>query len=244
MKHNIVIACLIAAIIGTSFKPANMIGNTGSKNPKQNEKPWKVLFDGKSTAGWHSYGKTTAGTAWKVDDNSLHLDAASKKQGASGGDLVTNDEFADFQLQLEWKISKNGNSGIIFYVCEDPGKYPDTYNTGLEMQVLDNEGHPDAKIHKHRAGDLYDLIASRTETVKPAGQWNKAEIISKGGNLELYLNGTKVVTTVLWDDSWKQLVAGSKFASMPGFSIYKSGKIALQDHGDDVWYRNIRIRKL
>lgn len=112
------------------------------------------------------------------------------------------------------------------------------------MQVLDNELHSDAKIHKHRAGDLYDLIASNKEMVKPAGEWNKAEIKSKDGQLKLFLNGTKVVSTTLWDENWKKLIAGSKFASMPGFGTFKSGKIALQDHGDEVWYRNIMIKKL
>jgi hypothetical protein len=112
------------------------------------------------------------------------------------------------------------------------------------MQVLDNERHPDAKIHKHRAGDLYDLIACKKEVVKPAGEWNKAEVKCKDGKVELYLNGTEVVETTLWDDNWKKMVAESKFKTMPDFGTYKTGKIALQDHGDDVWFRNIMIRKL
>ncbi|WP_207423235.1 3-keto-disaccharide hydrolase [Desertivirga brevis] len=205
---------------------------------------WITLFDGKTTKGWHSYGRSEAGSAWKAEDGVLHLDAASKNSGAIGGDLVTNEEYKDFHLKLEWKIAPKGNSGIIFYVNEDPSSYPNTFNTGLEMQVLDNEGHPDAKIHKHRAGDLYDLVPSAKETVKPAGQWNESEIISKQGKLEFYLNGSKVVATTLWDESWKSMIAGSKFASMPGFGTFKTGKIALQDHGDDVWYRNVTIKKL
>src|SRR5690606_1665410 len=123
-------------------------------------------------------------------------------------------------------------------------KYPETYNTGLEMQILDNDGHPDGKIHKHRAGDLYDLIPCSKETVNSPGNWNKVDIISDKGHLEFHLNGTKVVETTLWDADWKDLISKSKFASMPGFSTYKKGRIALQDHGDEVWYRNIRIRKL
>lgn len=205
---------------------------------------WIKLFDGKTTNGWHTYGKETAGSAWKVENGVLHLDAGAKKQSGGGGDLVTNEEFSDFHLKLDWKISQNGNSGIMFYVKEDPSKYKNTYNTGPEMQVLDNNGHPDAKIHTHRAGDLYDLIASSVETVKPVGEWNHAEIVSKDGKLDFYLNGTKVVSTTMWDDQWKKMIAASKFKDMPGFGIFKSGKIALQDHGDDVWYRNIMIKKL
>jgi len=165
-------------------------------------------------------------------------------QNKEGGDIVTNDSYENFDLKLEWKISKNGNSGILFLVNEDTAKYKYTYYTGPEMQVLDNKGHPDSKIVKHRAGDLYDLISSSSEVVKPAGEWNQAEIILNQGKLELFLNGTNVVTTTLWDDNWNKLVAGSKFKDMPGFAKSHSGKIALQDHGNEVWYRNISIKKL
>lgn len=210
---------------------------------------WIILFDGKSTAAWHGYGNKPAGTAWKVEDGALHLDGASKKkENASGGDLVTNEEFGNFDLKLEWKIAPKSNSGIIFYVNEDPSKYPNTYNTGPEMQVLDNgtptrPGHPDAKLYTHRAGDLYDLLASK-EAAKPAGEWNQVEIISKNGKLDFYMNGVHSLSTTMWDDHWKQMVAVSKFKDMPGFGTFKKGRIALQDHGDEVWYRNIRIKKI
>jgi len=207
---------------------------------------WKSLFDGKTTQGWHTYGKETIGKAWKVDDGALHLDAAAKKdwQTKEGGDIVSAESFDNFHLKLDWKIAPKGNSGIILYVQEDPAKYPYAWHTGPEIQVLDNNGHPDAKIHKHRAGDVYDLIASSPETVKPAGEWNQIEIISNKGKLEVVQNGVKVVSTTLWDDQWKALIAGSKFASRPGFGTFKSGKIALQDHGDNVWSRNILIKRL
>jgi hypothetical protein len=111
------------------------------------------------------------------------------------------------------------------------------------MQVLDNAAHPDAKITKHRAGDLYDLIVSK-EVVKPAGEWNHAEIISNNGKLEFYLNGQQTLSTNLWDENWKTLVAGSKFKERADFGTFKKGKIALQDHGDNVWFKNIRIKRL
>lgn len=219
------------------------IGMTGCSASKDSNNPngFRPLFDGKTTAGWHTYGKSTASSAWKVEDGTLHLVPSG---GQNGGDLVTNEEFDNFHLKLEWKISPKGNSGIIFYVNEDLSKYKKTYNTGPEMQVLDNNGHADGKIHKHRAGDLYDLIASSEEPVKPVGQWNQAEIISNNGKLDFILNGKKIVSTTLWVDNWKKLIAGSKFATWPGFGAYHSGKIALQDHGDQVWYRNIMIKKL
>jgi len=207
---------------------------------------WITLFDGKTTNGWHTYGQPKAGEAWKVTDGAITLDTAKKAgwQVKGGGDLVTDQEFENYDLKLEWKIAKNGNSGIIINIKEDTTKYKQTWMTGPEMQVLDNNGHPDAKIIKHRAGDLYDLISSSKETVKPANEWNEVEIMSNKGKLDLFLNGTNIVSTTMWDDGWKKLIAGSKFADMKDFGTFHSGKIALQDHGNGVSFRNIRIRKL
>jgi Domain of Unknown Function (DUF1080) len=207
---------------------------------------WVSLFDGKTTAGWHTYGKSSVGEAWKIADGALYLDTTQKLdwQTKGGGDIVTNDEYENFHLKLEWKIAKDGNSGIIFYVHEDTAKYQYVWHTGPEMQVLDNDGHGDGKIIKHRAGDLYDLISCSKETVKPVGEWNEAEIVSNNGKLDFFLNGTNVVSTNMWDSAWKQMLAASKFKDMKDFGTYKKGRIALQDHGNTVWYRNIRIKKL
>lgn len=209
---------------------------------------WISLFDGNSTKGWHNYGKTTVGNAWKAGDGVLFFDAGAKKNGATGGDIVSDLEFENFHLSLEWKISPKGNSGIMFYVHEEPSKFKNTYESGPEMQVLDNgtpttAGHPDAKLYTHRAGDLYDLLASK-EAVKPAGEWNRVEIVANKGKLDFYMNGQHTLSTTMWDDNWKRMIANSKFASWPGFGNYQKGRIALQDHGDDVWYRNIKIKRL
>lgn len=213
---------------------------------QKKQQGWKLLFDGKTTNGWHTYGYNTVGKAWNIEDGSLHLDAENKNNWPKNEskDILTDDEYQNYHFKADWKIAKNGNSGIIFNIHEDKAKYANTYETGLEMQVLDNNGHPDAKIHKHRAGDLYDLIASSSEPVKPAEEWNHAEIMLKDGKLDLILNGVHVVTTTLWDDNWKQLVANSKFKTMPDFGTFKTGKIALQEHGEQVWFKNIKIRKL
>ena len=205
---------------------------------------WVLLFDGASVNGWHTYGKNTVGSSWKVSDSSLFLDTTKINGQREEGDLITNDEYENFHLSLDWKVAQGANSGIIFHVNEDTTKYKATYETGPEMQVLDNECHPDAKINKHRAGDLYDLVACSQETVKTAGEWNHTEIKLQNGTLDFFLNGTNVVSTTMWDDNWKNRVANSKFKSMPGFAAFRKGKIALQDHGDNVWFRNIRIRKL
>lgn len=206
---------------------------------------WTKLFDGQTLNGWSKYGGGEVGKGWKVENGELYLDAANKENWAEGdgGDIVTNEEYENFHFKYEWKISPNGNSGVIFLVHDSP-EFENTYHTGPEMQVLDNNGHPDAKIVSHRAGDLYDLIVSSQETVKPAGEWNQAEISINQGKLDMMLNGVTVVSTTLWTPEWEALVAGSKFKDMPGFAKYKKGKIALQDHGDVVHYRNLVIKKL
>lgn len=199
---------------------------------------WVLLFDGQTKNGWHTYNKKGNADDWKIENGVLVLNSTKKDI-----DLVTDKEYENFHLMIDWNISEGGNSGIMFSVNENP-KYDRDYKTGPEMQVLDNERHADAKIPKHRAGDLYDLISSSSEPVKPAGQWNTAEIIKNKGSLEFKLNGTTVVTTTLWDDNWKKLVAGSKFKEWKDFGTYKKGVIALQDHGDKVSYRNIKLKEL
>ena len=224
----------------------NTMMNVAILNEEEKKDGFQLLFDGESTKGWHTYGGGATGAAWKTADGLLQLDASQKEKGkiVGGGDIVTDDEFENFHLKLDWKVSKNGNSGIMFYVNEDTVTYKKPYETGPEMQVLDNDGHPDAKIIKHRAGDLYDLISCSKETVKPAMEWNQVEIKCVNGKLDFWLNGENVVSTQLWDDAWTKMVAASKFKQWPGFGTFKKGRICLQDHGDTVWFRDIRIKKL
>lgn len=217
-----------------------------SLSEKERKEGWELLFDGKSTKGWHKYGGTPIGSAWKVAEGSLYLDPSVKDdwQIKGGGDIVSDKQYKNFHLKLEWKIAQNGNSGIMFYIHEDSLNYRWPWMTAPEMQVLDNEGHADGKIKKHRAGDLYDLISCNQETVRPFGVWNSVEIKSLDGKLDMWLNGVNVVSVQLWGEDWKKLIAGSKFATMKGFGMYQEGHIGLQDHGDQVWFRNIKIRKL
>src|SRR6187399_1717726 len=186
---------------------------------------WQLLFDGTSTKGWHKYGDTATGSAWKIDS-------------------VTNDEYDNFDLKLEWKIDTCGNSGIIIFITEDTAKYTWGWQTGPEMQILDNKCHPDTAYITHRAGSLYDLITVSKETVKPALEWNQVEIKSLNGKLDFWLNGENVVSTTMWDDNWKKMIAGSKFKAHPDFGTVKKGKLGLQDHGNNVWFRNIKIKKI
>jgi hypothetical protein len=246
--HRLFTLSVAAALVAgcSTSKPSSMSNNQNTAAAQADKDGWIALFDGQTTNGWHSYGSTTAGKAWRAVDGAIHFDPEAKKTlgNKEGGDLVTNEAYDNFHLSLDWKVAPNANSGIIFYVQDNPQKYNATYMTGPEMQVLDNGGHPDAKIHKHRAGDLYDLIASSKEPVKAVGEWNHVEIISNKGKLDFYLNGEHIVNTTMWDDNWRNLIANSKFKSWEGFGAFKSGHIALQDHGDAVWFRDIKIKRL
>lgn len=232
------------ATVGICFSQDNTL------TQKEKADGWKLLFDGKTFNGWHTYGRETAGKAWKIEDGTLFLDANAEKNlpDSEHGDLVTYDEYANFDLKLDWKIGVKGNSGVIFYIHEDPKKYDGTYESGLEMQVLDNgtpikRGHDDARLYTHRAGDLYDLLAAK-EAAKPQGEWNHVEIKCINGKLNFFMNGVHTLSTTLWNDTWTKMIAISKFKQWPGFGTYKKGKISLQDHGEDVWFKNIRIKKL
>ncbi len=222
----------LASIFALSLSNTSVMAQKGK---------WVTLFDGKNLDGWHSWKESTVLPQWKIEDGAVVL----AEKGAK--DLVTDKEYGDFILELEWKISEGGNSGIIFHVLEEP-KYGAPYSTGPEIQILDDERHSDSKAGKngnHKAGSLYDLIpASDFTVVKPAGQWNKAKIVIKKGKGESWLNGKKIVSFPTVGPEWEKLVADSKFKKWDGFGVPQKGKIALQDHGNKVSFRNIRIKEL
>ncbi len=201
---------------------------------------WQLLFDGTSKSSWHIFNNKSDGSGWVIVDGALSVDSANK---TGRGDLVSNEEYENFDLKLDWKVDTGSNSGVMFYVQEAP-KYERTFHTGPEMQIIDNDRHADAKITKHRAGNLYDLVSGSPENVKPAGEWNTIEIKSKDSTLEFYQNGTQIVSTKMWDANWNKMVAGSKFKQWKDFAKFNKGRIALQDHGDPVYFKNIKIRKL
>ena len=234
-------ALLFVLSYGSLAQSSSASNNLSSKEQSDG---WKLLFDGKTKNGWHVFNNKTDGSAWKVADGVLYLDPKAKgPKGEGGGDIISEEEFENFHLMLEWKLDSGGNSGIIIQAQEDP-KYRYAWVTGPEIQIIDNDRHRDAQNKKHRAADLYDLVAAAPETVKPIGEWNLMEVMSKNGKLDIFLNGTKVVSTTQWDDSWTKLVSESKFKSMSDFGKFRKGKISLQDHGDGVYFRNIKIQRL
>jgi len=201
---------------------------------------WQVLFAGKSTDAWRGFRRDSfPSKCWAIDKGSLKTIAGCDE--ADRIDLITKDKYQNFELELEWKVAPGGNSGIIYLVSED---FDQTWNTGPEMQVLDDAQHRDGKEPKTSAGALYGLIAPVNKVLQPVGRWNKVRIIVNNGHVEHWLNGRKVVDYELRGDQLKHLVAETKFKDFPRFAENREGHVSLQYHGDEVWYRKIRIRSL
>lgn len=209
---------------------------------------WIVLFDGSSSDGWRGYKKDHFPEAWKIEDDAIRCIGSGRGEAGNkdGGDIIYDQKFKNFTLSLEWKISEGGNSGI-FYLGQEDLDY--VWKTAPEMQVLDNDKHPDAKLGldgNRQAGSLYDLIPAKPQNAKPVGEWNQVEITVYNGTVIHKQNGVNVVEYHLWTPEWNALVAGSKFPSLnkDWADVANEGYIGLQDHGDDVWFRNIKIKEL
>jgi hypothetical protein len=199
---------------------------------------WKLLFDGTTTTGWRGYKKDAVPEAWKVVDGALTLGTTR------AGDLLTVDEYENFEFAFEWKISPNGNSGVFYLVQEKP-ELQSTYHSGPEYQVLDNVGHPDAKNGPDRfAGANYALQAPAKDTAKAVGEWNQSRIVKNGAHVEHWLNGEKVLSFDVGSVDWNTRIAGTKFADWPAYGVLPAGHIVLQDHGSPVEYRNFMVRTL
>ncbi len=198
---------------------------------------WKVLFDGKSTDSWRGYKREDfPAKSWIIENGAIKTVV-----GAERVDLITKDKYRNFELELEWRVSPKGNSGIIYNVSED---LEQSWHTGLEMQVLDDGGHVDGKAPKTSAGALYALIAPTGSVLRPVGQFNKARLVVNNNRVEHWLNGKKVVEYTLGSDEVKGLIAQSKFKEFPRFAQEPGGHIGIQHHGEEVWYRKVRIRNL
>ena len=195
---------------------------------------WQSLFDGVSTRGWHNAGKTALDPRWQAIDGALVLTAAG------GGDLVSDAQFDDFELELVWQLAPGGNSCLFYRAMDvDP-----VWRRAAEYQLLDDAAAEDRFVPSHRAGAVYDLIAPEGAVLRPAGAYNHARIVACGPRVEHWLNGVRVAAYTLGSDDWKQRLAASKFAGQPDFAAARSGHIGLQDHGAVLRLRNARIRTL
>lgn len=232
---------ILSGALLLSFIAACTGGNTPEPSSSPNtltaaerEAGWRLLFDGNSLEQWRGFRMDSMPSGWQA------VDGAVTRVG-SGGDIITRDTFTDFELRLEWKVEPGGNSGIMYRVTEEDSS---TYRTGPEMQVLDDSAHADGQNRLTAAGSAYGLYAAPAGVVRPAGEWNDVRLIVDGSHVEHWLNGQKVVEYELGSPEWEELVANSKFNEWKLYGRARSGHIALQDHGDRVSYRNIRIKVL
>jgi hypothetical protein len=230
-KIILFVLTLIAVQFSVSAQTMNKLTAT------EKAEGYKLLFNGENTDGWHAYNKEDAG-AWRVNDGIIKLDTHANGQA----DLVTNKQYENFELKLDWRIPEGGNSGIIFPVHEDT-TYAYTYLTGMEMQILDDKNAEDNKQTNHLAGSLYDMIAP-AYPAKSFGEWNSVIIRKLNGHITFWLNDKKVVDIQMDSPEWKELIQKSKFKNWKAFATYPKGRIALQDHGAAVAFRNIRIKQL
>ncbi|HXR78278.1 MAG TPA: DUF1080 domain-containing protein [Bryobacteraceae bacterium] len=249
MSYRKVSKIAIVVISGCLFSAMANAQQENTLTEQERTGGWRLLFDGKDLNGWHSYLQHGAGKDWSVQDGAIMLKKNNSDPSKDYADLVTDQQFENFDLKLEWKAKPCIDSGVMFYVQESP-KYKQTYDTGLEMQIADLACTvPDSREILRRSGDLYGLISTRVNTVKPAGEWNQFEIVANRGHLRLIQNGQEI-STQLWDDAWRALVAHSKFAKWPDFGTFRDGHISLQgteDKGESqikLYFRNIKIKKL
>lgn len=261
MKKMVTVACLAALTIVA-------MGSCGNRNAKKTDDAATetrsadtsviVLFDGTSTEGWRGYNQTELPARWSIEDGALKISGSGTGEGQTGkgGDIIFADrKFANFELTFEWKVSKGGNSGVFFYAKELPGR--PIYISAPEYQVLDNANHPDAKLGvdgNRQSASLYDMIPAVPQNSKYFGEWNTGKIMVYKGTVVHYQNDEAVLEYHLWTPQWKELLDNSKFSEEKWPVAYElllnvggenhEGYIGLQDHGDDVWFRNIRIKIL
>ncbi|MFD1162381.1 MULTISPECIES: 3-keto-disaccharide hydrolase [Hwangdonia] len=245
MKSLIQLLLVLLAIVSCKQKNTNSPIQKDEVNSIEADVTgeWITLFDGSSLDNWRGYLADSMYPEWTIENKTLAFTPSEN----GGKNIITNEKYTNFVLSLEWKISEGGNSGIFWGVYEDEA-YPEAYHTGLEIQVLDNDRHPDANANPkfHQAGALYDLVEPAYDVCKPAGEWNLCEIkIDHNANKgSASLNGIVIVEFPLRGEAWKKMIENSKFKDWKGFGTYKTGHIGLQDHGDKVWYRNIKIKEL
>ncbi len=225
-----------------SVKNNTMNMDTTTNNMQTDTGRAVSLFDGKSLSGWHGFNKSGEIKNWAIEDGAMVCLGAAKD--AAGGDIVSDKQYGDFELNWEWKISKGGNSGLMYHVIENQ-KYKSPYETGPEYQMVDDIGFPEKLEDWQKTGADYAMYAANEKKkVKPVGEWNTSKIIYNNGHVEHWLNGEKIVEFDASGDEWKKKRAEGKWKDFPDYGSAKKGAIALQDHGNKAWFKNITIKEL
>ena len=238
---------LYLTFTGIAMTPIKTLAQDNALTNQEKNEGWKLLWDGKTTNGWRGARISTFPTkGWKIIGNDLVVEKSKGEESGNGGDIVTIKTYKSFELVADFKITEGANSGIKYFVDPDLNKGKGSA-IGCEFQILDDEKHPDAKAGRkgnRTVGSLYDLIPAGSNKLFKKNEFNTARIIVKGNHVEHWLNGIKVVEYERNNQMWKALVAGSKYADWPSFGEGKEGHILLQDHGDEVHFKNIKIKEL
>jgi hypothetical protein len=270
MKKLLLLISFVAVAVSASAqknKTATIVCSQGFQGPELwdrhelpiDKKGFITIFDGQTLAGWRGYGKNHVPSKWKVQDGAIFFDSKAKGEG---GDIIFAHQFGpNFEFEMEWKIAEGGNSGIFYFArevanAERTGVEP-IYISAPECQVLDNERHPDAKLGKdgnRMSSSLYDMIPAKPQNAKPAGQWNKVRVRVNDGHVQHFQNDVEVLSYDLWTPQWTKLLQESKFSEQAWPTAFdllnncggpeRKGFIGMQDHGDNVWYRNIKVKIL
>ncbi len=239
MKKNLLI---IGIMVCASLVGCNEVVKDNTLSKQEKAEGWKLLFDGQSTDGWRGYKMTELPAAWSAIDGTL---MSAGEGGDIGGDIITVDEYENFHLKLDWKLSPEGNSGIMYHVVEAP-ELEATYYSGPEYQIIDDIGFPGGVTPYNSTGADYAMTPADTtqKVLNPIGQWNSSEIIFDNGKVTHILNGKKIVEFMAWSEEWYANVAKGKWSKYPAYGLAKKGFIALQDHGSEIWFKNIKIKEL
>ena len=239
MKNSMLlgIICLLAFNLPVSFTEKNKNNRLTKAEKKAG---WKLLFDGKTMNGWRTY-QNKAGNSWEVNNGELHCQGSVTDKSDKRTDLITTGEYENFELSIEWKIAKAGNSGILYHVTE---QYDVSYLSGPEYQLIDDEGFPEKLEEWQKTAADYAMHTTSSRPVKPVGEYNQTTIIFNKGHVEHWLNGVKVIAFEAWTDDWNKRKLAGKWKDAPGYGMSKKGTICLQDHGSEIWFRNIKIKPL
>jgi hypothetical protein len=241
MRKLSIAGLILIALMSAPAVAGQKQATSNALTQKERAEGWQLLFNGRDLTGWTSFDGSAPAPSWTVRDGTLLMTKADGKM--SGTDLVTAETYGAFELTLDWKVEKGGNSGVL-YLARNMPQATQLYQTGLEMQVLDDAGHSDGKLPSHRAGSLYDITVPPKGASNPAGSWNHARLRVESGRIRQWLNGKLTADVSYGDDAWRKRVAASKFKDMPLFGTFSSGVIGLQDHGEPVAFRNIKLRRL